>query len=65
VRHLVEDGKYPLYVGPWKIPPGEFTGDEVGAFSLDLGDPRPTTGLLREDHRLDDSLRVPCFREAR
>lgn len=23
VRHVVEDGKYPLYVGPWKIPPGE------------------------------------------
>jgi hypothetical protein len=23
VRHVEEDGKYPLYVGPWKIPPGE------------------------------------------
>jgi hypothetical protein len=23
VRHIVEDGKYPLYVGPWKILPGE------------------------------------------
>jgi predicted TIM-barrel fold metal-dependent hydrolase len=23
VRHVVEDGKYPLYVGPWKVPPGE------------------------------------------
>lgn len=23
VHHVEEDGKYPLYVGPWKIPPGE------------------------------------------
>jgi predicted TIM-barrel fold metal-dependent hydrolase len=23
VRHVVEGDKYPLYVGPWKIPPGE------------------------------------------